>query len=231
MSNAPRPIQGGRPTSPDRGNPTFAQLQQMAPVPDVGPTQLQSQPPQQQQQQQLAAKLPLSRHSPVATSTVALLSARRVLSRALSNIRRSLRQQSQPPSQSQPQSYAQQVGPGAGSAFAPGSGPVPYAGPRSQRSIENMRGGGAISPNNMNSMRSINGVVSKMDSPANAPQDGFHYGRATSPSGPNGFMSPQPVPAELDALRKREAWYKASLALAVKKGFVEPDQLNAGDIT
>ena len=83
----------------------------------------------------------------------------------------------------------------------------------------------------MNSMRSINGVVSKMDSPANAPQDGFHYGRTTSPPGANGYMSPQNVPSELDAMRKREAWYKAALALAVKKGFVEPDQLNAGDIS
>ncbi|KAJ1029981.1 hypothetical protein NDA16_000894 [Ustilago loliicola] len=139
-------------------------------------------------------------------------------------------QQPQQVNQNQPYSYPQQIGPGPAPGAAPATGPAPYNGPRSQRSIENMRAGGALSPTNMNSMRSLNGVVSKMDSPA-APQDGFHYGRTTSPPGTNGYMSPQNVPAEVDAMRKREAWYKAALALAVKKGFVEPDQLNAGDIS
>ncbi|SOV01299.1 related to KEL1 - involved in cell fusion and morphology [Ustilago sp. UG-2017a] len=139
-------------------------------------------------------------------------------------------QQQQVPNQSQSYPYQQQMGLGSTPGVASASAPAPYDGPRSQRSIENMRAGGALSPTNMNSMRSINGVVSKMGSPA-APQDGFHYGRTTSPPGTNGYTSPQNVPAEVDAMRKREAWYKAALALAVKKGFVEPDQLNAGDLS
>ncbi len=121
--------------------------------------------------------------------------------------------------------YSQQGVPAAAPAIVPAAtGPVPYSGPRSQRSIENLRAGGVASPSGINSMRSLNGVVSKMDSPANAPQDGFHYNRTTSPPGTNGYMSPPPVLAEVDAMRKREAWYKAALALAVKKGFVEPEQ-------
>lgn len=222
MRNASRPMQGGVPTSPDRNAQTFAQQQQMASVPDVGPTQGQS---QSQAPQQLANQAPaqLSYQQPQPAGNVNGASAFGATSPP-SSVQQHQTQappQVQSQAQTQPHPYAQQVG----------AGPAPYSGPRSQRSIENIRGVGAVSPTNMNSMRSINGVVSKMDSPANAPQDAFHHGRATSPPGPNGFISPQQVPSELDALRKREAWYKASLALAVKKGFVEPDQLNAGDVT
>ncbi|PWY97244.1 hypothetical protein BCV70DRAFT_69247 [Testicularia cyperi] len=134
----------------------------------------------------------------------------------------------------QPQIQPQQMG---------AVGPAPYNGPRSQRSIENLRSGsGSLSPTNVNSMRSINGVVSKMDSPAGPPQDGFHYNnsRTISPPDANGHQhqsvqqqqqmaSAGAIGGELDSLRKREAWYKAALALAVKKGFVEPDQLQMAD--
>ncbi|CDS01214.1 hypothetical protein [Sporisorium scitamineum] len=196
-----------------------------------GPIQLQQQVPQQLSNQPPAKSLQASQ-APYQQPPIAAAGVNGGPSLGATSPPSSIQQhQAQPPQQVQPHPYAQQVGPGAGSGIAPGSGPAPYGGPRSQRSIENMRAGGVVSPTNMNSMRSINGVVSKMDSPAVAPQDGFHYGRATSPPGTNGYMSPQTVPAEVDALRKREAWYKAALALAVKKGFVEPDQLNAGDIT
>ncbi|KAJ9476446.1 Kelch repeat-containing protein 1 [Pseudozyma hubeiensis] len=244
-----KPTQDGAPLSPDRGiNQTFAQQQQqqlqqptqMAPGAVAGPGQAQpqTQGPQQMLNQPSAPASSLQNsqppfQQPQPQGTVNGQPSLGAVS-APSGVQQRQTQpsvQTQLPVQTQPHPYAQQVGPGAGSNIAPGSGPAPYGGPRSQRSIENLRGGGALSPTNMNSMRSINGVVSKMDSPATAPQDGFHYGRATSPPVTNGYMSPQPASAELDALRKREAWYKAALALAVKKGFVEPDQLNSGDIT
>lgn len=239
------------PLSPDRGiNQAFAQQQpqpqpqpqsqsqpqsQVAPSPGGAPTQIQSQPPAPQQLANQAPAQPLHNSQPFQqppphgiVNGDPSLSATSHPSQPPQKVQPF--QQAQPVQHTQPQSYLQQVGPPSSSNVAPGSGPAPYGGPRSQRSIENLRGGGgALSPTNMNPMRNINGVVSKTDSPAMAPQDGFHYGRATSPPVTNGYMSPQPASAELDALRKREAWYKAALALAVKKGFVEPDQLNGGD--
>lgn len=254
---APRPMQGSEPISPNRGlEQNFVQQQQQPqPMPGSGAAPMQAQqqvPPQLQQQyanqpptqapqqpsqqspyqQQPMAGLPNGDPAHGATSPPSSIQQHQT-----QPIQQTVQQPVQPPAQQPPNMqmqaypYAQNV-PGVGpSSAASSNGPAPYGGPRSQRSIENMRAGGALSPTNINSMRSINGVVSKMDSPANAPQDGFHYGRTTSPPGANGYMSPQHVPAELDAMRKREAWYKAALALAVKKGFVEPDQLNAGDIS
>ncbi len=88
-----------------------------------------------------------------------------------------------PNMQMQAYPYAQNV-PGVGpSSAASSNGPAPYGGPRSQRSIENMRAGGALSPTNINSMRSINGVVSKMDSPANAPRTASTMGAHHQPAG------------------------------------------------
>ncbi|SNX84134.1 related to KEL1 - involved in cell fusion and morphology [Melanopsichium pennsylvanicum] len=234
---APRQMQGSAPTSPERGlNQTFAQQQSTVPRPGAGSALMQSQaqPPQQppqimqpSYQQPTPAGVVNGDSSLGATSPPSSIQQHQMQVTLPQQ-----QQQQQPPMQNQPYPYSQQAGPGPTPGAAPGSGPVPYGGPRSQRSIENLRaGGGALSPTNINSMRSINGVVSKMDSPANTPQDGFHYGRNTSPPGANGYISPQNVTAEVDAMRKREAWYKAALALAVKKGFVEPDQLNAGDIS
>ena len=116
--------------------------------------------------------------------------------------------------------------------------PAPYTGPRSQRSLENMRamGNGTTSPTAGSAMRGMNGVLNRTDSPMAAPNDAFHYGRNVSPPtngqpGVNGLANPTPrgVNAELDALRRREAWLKASLAMAVKKGYVEPEQLQMPD--
>ncbi|EPQ29219.1 uncharacterized protein PFL1_06868 [Pseudozyma flocculosa PF-1] len=117
-------------------------------------------------------------------------------------------------------------------------GPAPYGGPRSQRSIENMRGG-APSPNSVapaSAMRNIDGVLGRNDSPATTPQDAFHYGRNGTPpsanSAANGYHpASRSANAELEAMRRREAWLKAALAMAAKKGFVEPEQLQMPDGT
>lgn len=105
-----------------------------------------------------------------------------------------------------------------------GQQPAPYGGPRSQRSIENMRGG-AISPTSgapgMVPQRSINGTLDN----AAVIQDGFHYGRNASVPNAVGSPTTQSGRGELEAMRKREAWMKAALELAYKKGFVAPDEI------
>lgn len=104
--------------------------------------------------------------------------------------------------------------------------PMTYNGPRSQRSIENMRNGtGAVSPIQRGLPNGLNNTERTM-SPA--PADGFHYG-----SMPNGRAPQQGMaggaPGEIESLRKREAWMKAALAMAAKKGFVAPEDLDQVD--
>ncbi|PWN53649.1 hypothetical protein IE53DRAFT_301311, partial [Violaceomyces palustris] len=129
-----------------------------------------------------------------------------------------------PPGTGQHQSLMQQQ---------PQQQPAPYNGPRSQRSLENLRGpgAGAASPTMMTGMtRSMNGVL---DRPSNqgAPQDAFHYGRGSTPPGAqmNGYGTNKTVSNELEAMRRRENWLKAALAVAAKKGFVAPEQIQMPD--
>ncbi|KAN0060201.1 hypothetical protein ACQY0O_007530 [Thecaphora frezii] len=110
-----------------------------------------------------------------------------------------------------------------------------HGGLRSPRSNENVRGA-ASSPTAApaSTMRNLNGAVTRNESPAQLQQDSFHYGRVGTPTGgPSSANSHQAVPrsvaAELEAMRKREAWLKAALAMAAKKGFVEPEQLQMAD--
>ncbi|CAO1633807.1 unnamed protein product [Parajaminaea phylloscopi] len=116
----------------------------------------------------------------------------------------------------------------------PAGQPIPYAGPRSQRSIENLRNqnSGAVSPTNASAPRTINGALERSVSPTGGfAQEGFHYGTRGSPSlaaQSNGFVSSR---GELEAMRKREAWMKAALLLASKKGFISPDDLEMPDGT
>ena len=97
-----------------------------------------------------------------------------------------------------------------------------YAGPRSQRSLENMRGANNITSPTAKTT-AFPGVMNGYSNAA--PADGFYQqsmmnGAATSPVAPS---------AELEATRKREAWLKAALAMAVKKGFVPPEQIAGAD--
>ncbi|CAO1633997.1 unnamed protein product [Sympodiomycopsis kandeliae] len=136
----------------------------------------------------------------------------------------------------------QQAGPRSLSPTA-GHPPLTYTGPKSQRSIENMRAGGngAISPTGQSyQQRSINGTLDRSASPS--AQEGFHYSNTSSgalgnaPSvngygsaikgsnGPAGFNS-----TEVDQLRKREAWMRAALQLAQKQGFFAPEELEMPD--
>lgn len=140
------------------------------------------------------------------------------------------------PSQQQQQSTRNISGGSTGaSQFQLTNKPAPYTGPRSQRSIENLRSqnGGAVSPTSgIVAQRSINGALERSTSPTgNTVQDGFHYGSRGSPSlagQANGFLPPR---GEMEAMKKREAWMKAALALAYKKGFVAPDELEMPDGT
>jgi chromosome segregation ATPase len=135
-------------------------------------------------------------------------------------------------------------------AQAPGSVPM-YTGPKSQRSHENMRNG-ATSPASQN-QRGINGVptaaaavgagtvgsaagyyAERANAVASPPSDGFHYGpNSTQQNGAMQRGSPANQSTisntEVDTLRKREAWMKAALAMAAKRGFVVPEQLDAGE--
>lgn len=110
--------------------------------------------------------------------------------------------------------------------------PAPYTGPRSQRSIENMRAGtnGAISPTGQNfAQRSINGTLDRNGSPSI--QDGFHYGNTAV----NGYGTANKAGAmsgpEFEQMRRREAWMRAALQMAHKKGFLVPDELQMPDGT
>lgn len=105
-------------------------------------------------------------------------------------------------------------------AVGPGS---TYTGPRSQRSLENMRGVNNITSPTAKTT-AFPGVMNGYSNAA-APADGFYQqsmmnGAATSPVAPS---------AELEATRKREAWLKAALAMAVKKGFVPPEHIAGAD--
>ncbi|PWN87713.1 hypothetical protein FA10DRAFT_233995 [Acaromyces ingoldii] len=95
-------------------------------------------------------------------------------------------------------------------------------------------GGGAGSPSAVNA-GSTTATNYMTGSPA--PQDAFHYGQAPAQ---NGFVSKAATSAspttgvsaaEVEGLKKREAWMKAALSLAVKRGFVAPDQLEMPDGT
>lgn len=100
--------------------------------------------------------------------------------------------------------------------------PMSYNGPRSQRSIENMRNGtGAVSPIQRGLPNGINNTDRTM-SPT--PADGFHY--SSMPNGKTPQQTTGGAPGEVENLRKREAWMKAALAMAVKKGFVAPEDLD-----
>jgi hypothetical protein len=106
--------------------------------------------------------------------------------------------------------------------------PAPYNGPRSQRSLENMRSQAASPP-----ARGLNGSLDRNASPA--PGDAFHYGRGASPpvqangSSLAGVMGGVPSPAEVESLRRREQWMRAALAMAAKRGFIAPEQLDMPD--
>ncbi len=95
-----------------------------------------------------------------------------------------------------------------------------YTGPRSQRSLENLRGGGATSPNLRSAPNKLTNGFSD-----STPADGFYQQATTT----NGAGNSAAAAAELENARKREAWLKAALALAVKKGFVPPEQLPSAD--
>lgn len=140
----------------------------------------------------------------------------------------------QQPSAPSPSSQSR-AGPGmvAGAAGAAGVGAVAagaaaaYHGPRSQRSLDNMRsapGAGAMSPTGQS--RGVNGA-SPARAMSPAAQDGFHY--AGLPNGTRSVAAPQT--AEVEALRKRDAWMKTALALAAKKGYIVPEELEGGDGT
>ncbi|UZJ53344.1 hypothetical protein CBS101457_002664 [Exobasidium rhododendri] len=106
-----------------------------------------------------------------------------------------------------------------------------YTGPKSQRSLENVRNG-SISPPGSQYSRGMNGIGSvgtgsdergMVASPP--PQDGFHYGSSSQhQNGTLRGVQSTTSPVEVEMLRKREAWMKAALAMAVKKGFVMPEQ-------
>lgn len=118
-----------------------------------------------------------------------------------------------------------------------GSG-MTYTGPRSQRSLENLRAGAASPPGGpVGAMpRGINETLERNASPASsipAPGDAFHYGRNASPpttNAVNGYSKSNLAPsAELEAMRKRETWMKTALSMAQKQGFVTPEQLSLPD--
>lgn len=137
----------------------------------------------------------------------------------------------------------QQGGGGAGSPSAVNAGSntaTNYSAPRTQRSLENLRnqaasplGSGAPMPRSL-----ANGSVEQERATGSpAPQDAFHYGQTPAQ---NGFVSKAATTvspttgvsaAEVEGLKKREAWMKAALSLAVKRGFVAPDQLEMPDGT
>lgn len=191
--------------SPDRGGPP-SRLQQQQQQPPQQMTRIVSPTRAAPQAPQAAPALQQQTQSPLATSS-----------------------NQSPPQQNQ---FGQRIV-SPSSATANGAGPLPYAGPRSQRSIENLRGqgNGAVSPTSPSQPRTINGVMDRSASPTTATQDGFHYrGAGMGPVGGQGGMNAA-TKNELEALRKREAWMKAALLVAHKKGFVTPEELEMPDGT
>ena len=127
-----------------------------------------------------------------------------------------------------------------GVAPAPsGSSVTPYTGPKSQRSLENLRNGATSPPGGQINSRGMNGMTGaaaaamagdRGNATSPTAQDGFHYGspqNGTARGGPAYQSTTSPI--EVDMLRKREAWMKAALAMAVKRGFTMPEQLEAAD--
>jgi hypothetical protein len=140
------------------------------------------------------------------------------------------------------------IAPGNVSATSPpaqyrnAAGPAPtYNGPRSQRSLDNMRNGqtgGSMSPTQRNALS--NGLPTERGATMSpGPQDGFHYGsmqngaqansRGVAPTSSVTSNGAAAASAEMEAMRKREAWMKAALAVAVKKGFIAPEELDTID--
>ncbi|PWN27111.1 hypothetical protein BDZ90DRAFT_220990 [Jaminaea rosea] len=221
-------LQGGS-MPPGVGSQPVSPSQSQDPTRAVSPQQRAMSPIQQQQQQQNTAPNGLVS---MMQSTESAKPSPQDATRAFSPT------QQQPQLQQQPQSGSMRMagGPPPPSQFqstgqrivSPTGAPAPYNGPRSQRSIENMRNQGAISPTSAFAPRSINGTMDRSASPSSSGvQDGFHYGRGSDVAS-NGYVPPR---GELEAMRKREAWMKAALVLANKKGFIAPDELEMPDGT
>lgn len=112
-------------------------------------------------------------------------------------------------------------------ATSPNTPGATYTGPRSQHSLENI--GGASRGDGNPASRGANGM-DRTQAMSPTAHDGLPYG-GVQPT--NGMREAPPqasaggLPSvELDALRRREAWMKTALALAVKKGFVVPEELS-----
>ncbi|KDN44358.1 hypothetical protein K437DRAFT_138401 [Tilletiaria anomala UBC 951] len=142
----------------------------------------------------------------------------------------------QPPSSLQSHAISPPVVGGQGST---------YIGPRSQRSLENMRsnqGPRAGSPSMMGATvssvsamhtKTVNGFMN-LTPPGSQQltQDGFYQQPNTfsGPAAAASALAPSNSSAELEVMKKREAWMKAALAMAVKKGFIAPEQLQGDGV-